>query len=421
MKHLLKPLGPFGLFTVSTLAGAALALAQPPGYPVYFNQNAPFFVIGQGLETWYTQGQGTQWVAVNTAGTGAVNNGVWISFVPPETGIATLSYDLTVGGENGWANCSVVNAAGTGVAGAAQYGLGSTSGSKPFGVAAGTTYKLSAQGSIYDPEQLFPIGGGTARATVTYPAPTTIKNTATRSNSGVGSGIVNAQQGTVSLGKFYAEPAPLDGGTISDVSFTVSTSNPYVTVFFDTGGATTTDANASIMAKTLAPPTVTSSPQSMTVSAGSPIEFSVVASGASPLAYQWFYNTSPMAGATGTSFSISNAFLPESGIYSVAVSNALGAVLSAPATLTVLPQPSISGIRPSGNNLVLTGSNGSPNTTFCVLMSTNVLVPIGLWTRVATNVFSTNSGFSITLSNSVTHSLNSRFYMIQQVAPGSGT
>jgi hypothetical protein len=55
----------------------------------------------------------------------------------------------------------------------------------------------------------------------------------------------------------------------------------------------------------------------------------------------------------------------------------------------------ISGInlQPAGSNLVITGTNGLPNTVYYVLVSTNLPV----WTPIATNTFDANGNFSITL------------------------
>jgi hypothetical protein len=91
-----------------------------------------------------------------------------------------------------------------------------------------------------------------------------------------------------------------------------------------------------------APPSITSQPSNRTVSEGQSALFSVVASGASPLSYQWRRNGAPIAGATLSSYSLPSPSAADSGaVFAVAVANALGTVVSAGATLTVITTPSV--------------------------------------------------------------------------------
>jgi kumamolisin len=83
------------------------------------------------------------------------------------------------------------------------------------------------------------------------------------------------------------------------------------------------------------PPTITSEPQSETVTAGSSFSFSVTATGSSPLAYQWYLNGTAISGATGSSYSKSSSATTDAGSYTVVVSNAAGSATSSAATLTV--------------------------------------------------------------------------------------
>jgi uncharacterized delta-60 repeat protein len=74
-----------------------------------------------------------------------------------------------------------------------------------------------------------------------------------------------------------------------------------------------------------------------TVVAGSNTTFSVTASGYSPLTYQWLLNGANIAGATGSSLTVSNAGYLSQGNYSVIVTNSYGSVTSSPAILSVIP------------------------------------------------------------------------------------
>jgi len=83
------------------------------------------------------------------------------------------------------------------------------------------------------------------------------------------------------------------------------------------------------------PPTITTHPQSQTVSAGANVTFTVVANGTPPLSYQWRFNRVPIAGATGPTLVLNSVQTGDAGSYTVMVSNAHGSATSQPAILTV--------------------------------------------------------------------------------------
>ncbi len=84
------------------------------------------------------------------------------------------------------------------------------------------------------------------------------------------------------------------------------------------------------------PPSITEHPEDANVSAGEAVEFSVSATGAQPLSYQWLRDGVAIAGATGATYTISAATLADNGaLISVRISNAFGMVTSEPATLAV--------------------------------------------------------------------------------------
>jgi hypothetical protein len=85
-----------------------------------------------------------------------------------------------------------------------------------------------------------------------------------------------------------------------------------------------------------AAPSISVPPQSQTVSTGQDATFSVTASGSAPLAYQWRFASANIAGATGSSYTRTNAQAGDAGNYSVVVTNNLGVVTSAVAALTVI-------------------------------------------------------------------------------------
>jgi glucose/arabinose dehydrogenase len=93
-------------------------------------------------------------------------------------------------------------------------------------------------------------------------------------------------------------------------------------------------------------PTITSHPANVTVAAGQPATFTVGASGAPPLAYQWQRNNVNIPGATSSSYTLASAQAANDGdAFRVNVSNSFGNVFSNAAILTVTSnQPPVAAI-----------------------------------------------------------------------------
>jgi glucose/arabinose dehydrogenase len=93
-------------------------------------------------------------------------------------------------------------------------------------------------------------------------------------------------------------------------------------------------------------PVIATPPAAQSVAAGQPATFSVEATGQEPLAYQWQRDGADIPGATASSFTLGTTSAADSGAaFRVVVTNALGSVTSAAATLTVVtdapPVPTI--------------------------------------------------------------------------------
>ncbi len=93
---------------------------------------------------------------------------------------------------------------------------------------------------------------------------------------------------------------------------------------------------------TPAAPVIQSGPASQTVSLGTSATFSVSAPGYYAQTYQWRFNGAPLAGATGTSYTVSSSAAASIGRYDVLVKNVGGTTTSAPAQLTVQQAGSLS-------------------------------------------------------------------------------
>lgn len=145
--------------------------------------------------------------------------------------------------------------------------------------------------------------------------------------------------------QWYFANAPVPGQTSS--SYTIGSVQPadvgsyFAVVTNSYGSATSAVATLSL----ITPPLITASPQSRTNTAGSTASFSVTATSAAPLFYQWLkdgtnlLNGGSITGAQSNVLSMANVQTNQAGNYSVIVSNGAGAVTSQVAVLTVVVSP----------------------------------------------------------------------------------
>ncbi len=103
------------------------------------------------------------------------------------------------------------------------------------------------------------------------------------------------------------------------------------------------------------PPVILAQPQSMTVSAGQTVAWSVAVSGGTPLVCQWYFDGTPLTGQTGTNLQLAGVTPAAAGDYYLIVSNQYGSLISSLAALTVLGPPVITS-QPAGAALIAGGS-----------------------------------------------------------------
>ncbi len=135
-----------------------------------------------------------------------------------------------------------------------------------------------------------------------------------------------AISGATSASYTIASAAAADAGT-----YTVVVTN-------SAGSVTSSGATLTVNAATVAP-AITTQPASQTVTAGGSATFSVTATGTPAPTYQWQKAGANIAGATGASYTISNAAAADAGTYAVVVTNSAGSITSSGATLTVNAAP----------------------------------------------------------------------------------
>ena len=122
-------------------------------------------------------------------------------------------------------------------------------------------------------------------------------------------------------------------------------------------------------------PVITSQPLAQTVNAGQNANFTVTATGAAPLSYQWqrnglaLANTGKYAGVQTATLTISSVTTNEVGTYNVVVTNLAGTATSSAATLTVnrlpqtitfptIPTLTLGGVSPAPDELIAYSSSG---------------------------------------------------------------
>jgi len=105
-------------------------------------------------------------------------------------------------------------------------------------------------------------------------------------------------------------------------------------------------------------PSITAQPQSQALSVGASATFSVAATGEPAPSYQWNFNGSAIAGASGSTYVVVSAQVSNAGSYTVTVANAAGSVTSAPALLTVNSPAGVTGANGAG------GGGGAPGRWF---------------------------------------------------------
>jgi hypothetical protein len=153
---------------------------------------------------------------------------------------------------------------------------------------------------------------------------------------------VTIGKSVTSIGDFAFNNSPnLTGvyfrGNLPNVGSQLFAGDNRVTVYYlpgTTGWGTTFGGRPAVLWN---PPAIQASPQTQTAEAGSVVGLLVKASGASPLFCVWYLNsTNLISCSTNRELNLTNVQFAQSGAYTVVISNALGAVTSAPVMLNVI-------------------------------------------------------------------------------------
>jgi len=161
-------------------------------------------------------------------------------------------------------------------------------------------------------------------------------------------------------------------------------------------------------------PSIITQPSNQTVTPGQPATFSVVASGSTPLSYQWQRNQVNISGATSSSYTLSSAAFSDNGaMFRCVVTNSFGSATSNEATLTVNAPPSITN-HPADQTV----TQGQP-ATFGVVASGSPTLTFQ-WQRNQINIPGATSS-SYTITSTATSDNGARFRCVITNSFGTAT
>jgi hypothetical protein len=138
--------------------------------------------------------------------------------------------------------------------------------------------------------------------------------------------------------QWYKNGTLINGATNTSYTTPATTPNDNGALFtvVVTSGTSTSTSNSVTLTVNAAPPSISTQPQSQSVTAGQTATFTVVASGTAPLSYQWKKNGTTLSGATSSSYTTPATTTADNGAsFTVTISNTAGNVTSQAAILTV--------------------------------------------------------------------------------------
>ena len=192
----------------------------------------------------------------------------------------------------------------------------------------------------------------------------------------------------------------------------------YALVALNRAGQATNRAALSV----LVPPVISQPPTSLSVLAGTPATFAVIASGVPAVTCQWSRNGSPIANATNFSYTIASVSGADNGaVFSVTVSNRVGTAIGSNALLTVLssmtgtffPTNSATGISPDQPlRIVFSSAPRLGSGKFYVRdAATGAVVA-----TIDTSLFLTITLFGATITNNYVRTVQGASYFYQPIA-----
>lgn len=310
-------------------------------FDMWINANGPFPGGGSGSTEHFTAGVGTPGNQLHWTGAGGGASGHW----------------FVVDGEGGSSDTSTTSVP----------DFGAASGATIFGATSG----VYAAGAGSDAR-----GNGNAYYTAQFPAvsaPALQQANYAQQTGSIAAGSVGFAWRDVSIAKTgNTVEWFIDGLKIATIANATFTASNIFLGYWDSFPTVSDNAALSFGLAdnvrverfvTNVPPYITAQPEPVSASTGDNPQFTVGAGGTATLAYQWRFNGTNIAGATGSTYARLNAQAVHAGNYSVVVTNNSGSITSAVATLTLTPSlplqfTSIAALADGRVSLQLTGDPG---------------------------------------------------------------
>jgi uncharacterized repeat protein (TIGR01451 family) len=204
----------------------------------------------------------------------------------------------------------------------ADLALTKTDSPDPVAVSSNLTYTITVT-------NIGPSQATTVTVTDTLPIGVTYGSASSSQGSCLqAAGVVTCSLGTVAANGSATVTIiviPTSAGSVSNYA-TVTATETDLNLANNSASSETTVKN---------PPVINTQPTGVTLCPGGTATFTVSASGAAPLSYQWRKGGVDLTGETADTLTIMNVQAGNAGSYTVRVSNDVGAVISDPATLTV--------------------------------------------------------------------------------------
>ncbi len=268
----------------------------------------------------------------------SANVGDNVSISPTVGGVPTPSYQWRFNGVN---LANGLNGNGATISGSTTASLGIANAQ----VLDGGTYSLVASnsaGSVTNSMSLT-VAAGNQAPVITGPANITViqGNTGTFSASATGVPVPTLQW-------LDQTGTPITGATsgtlvLPNVQYSQN-GFVYSIVASNIAGVVTNSATLTVYV----PPAISVQPVSLVVTSTQSATFSVTASGVPAVAYQWYFGTNAIGGATSSSYNIASAAAANMGNYFVIITNVAGSVTSSVASLVV--NSTMSAVTLSPNN-----------------------------------------------------------------------
>lgn len=165
--------------------------------------------------------------------------------------------------------------------------------------------------------------------------------------------------------QWFLGATPVGGATDATLVLTnvqLSQAGDYTVVATNPLGSDTSAAATLTVSPNTNPPVITDPPDSLTIAPGANASFSVTATGAGTLTYEWFHDGTIIPGADTSALGITGADETDAGNYTVTVTNAFGSATSPPALLTVAETPPEARFSLTGFGRNTTGGGEIPET-----------------------------------------------------------